>query len=108
VKLKDARPEIAAAIGRMLEKPRAHRPYLVITDTVTGTFVQFCGSDQEPLLFDVPVLGIVGRPVNKQRDLPATLDHAAELAVNVLVGLNLPSFAEIKLEEGVQTEGEPS
>lgn len=50
---------LRAAIARLMEKPKAHRPFVVIDDAATGkVFVQFAGSDGESLLFDVPRYGV--------------------------------------------------
>ncbi len=38
---------------------RKGRPFLVITDSATGKFVQFAGSKTEPLLLDLPTAQIL-------------------------------------------------
>ena len=38
----------------MLDRSRAERPFLILTDAETLRFVQFAGSREEPLLVDCP------------------------------------------------------
>lgn len=113
MKLADAQPEIRAAILRLLEKPKEHRPFLIVENKVTGQFVQFAGSDREDLLFDVPALGVSYRMGMKFRDDNPHMDPAnvRELAVMGALAavrtlrndFRLPDFAEIDLYEAAGT-----
>jgi hypothetical protein len=49
---------------------RKGRPFVVVTDTTTGKFVQFVGSATEPLLLDLPLAQIL---------TPAEIKAATEL-----------------------------
>jgi len=63
VSLSDARPAVASALRHLLETPEATRPFVVIEEADGERFVQFAGSKERGLLFDVPALGIAVSPV---------------------------------------------
>ncbi len=96
-RLKDAHSNIIAALTRLLDKPGYKRPYVVVTDAVTEHFVQFAGSRDEPLTFDVPQLA-----------LSEHIDKAplagADAAMGVLRrNFELPDEALLVIEEDEQT-----
>lgn len=53
----DCREAVERALTRMMSRPQATRPFVIIECEGTGAFVQFRGSQTESLLFDVPALG---------------------------------------------------
>lgn len=53
----DCREAVELALSRMMGRPQALRPFVIIECSGTGAFVQFRGSQTESLLFDVPALG---------------------------------------------------
>jgi hypothetical protein len=57
-KWRDAEENRIAARLRQLLK-RDGRPFVVVTDSVTGKFVQLMGSKTEPLLLDLPTAQIL-------------------------------------------------
>jgi hypothetical protein len=54
VKLKDARPEIQAALERLACKPETSRPFVVVERGDGGPFVQFYGSMTKGINLDLP------------------------------------------------------
>lgn len=38
---------------------REHRAFVIVQDVATSRYVQFTGSDRDPLWFDAPQLGVV-------------------------------------------------
>jgi hypothetical protein len=104
VLLEHADGVIQAALLRLLEKPKEHRPFVIIEDAATGKFfVQFAGSDREHLIFDVPRYKITTRfrftDRNFRHDDVAAL---ARYAVEVLgkMGLTKETLVRISEEAG--------
>lgn len=64
--LATAVPVIEAALKRLLEKPKAHRPFVIIEVAGSDVFVQFTGSDQEQLVFDVPAWSLTYRVLDPE------------------------------------------
>lgn len=63
VTLGDSEWSISKAVERLLEKDEGIHPFVVIHQAGNETvFVQFAGSKQRRLIFDVPREGIVARP----------------------------------------------
>jgi len=91
MKLTEAEAEIIAALGRLLEKPKAHRPFVIIEHAPRDVFVQFAGSDSEPLLIDCPALG-VSEPCSE-------ISSAASRAVRLLRLLGVVEGDELSIEE---------
>lgn len=56
--LRDARAPIAAALGQLLSCPEVFRPFVIVETVRFHQFVQFAGSTERGLLFDVPALSI--------------------------------------------------
>jgi hypothetical protein len=92
MKLSEAAEQIDAAIERMLQRPKSSLPFVIVEDTVTGKFVQFCGSAAESLKFDCPALGINSVEVDRSVS-------AASSALCALRQQGLPDFAELKIVE---------
>jgi hypothetical protein len=57
--LADARGPIVSALRQLLDCPEVFRPFVIIQDVSTDLFVQFAGSTERGLLFDVPTRDIV-------------------------------------------------
>jgi|SRR5580692_2788162 hypothetical protein len=96
VRLADAAPHIIEALERLMAKERSQMPFVVVSDRVTGRFVQFAGSKGERLLFDVPARGVSFRT-------DETFDAVAALACATMrVNFNLPPQTELLIEEGEQ------
>jgi len=92
-RLHSAHQQIFFALTRLLSKPRSQRPFVIITDQVTGRFVQFAGSMEEPLIFDVPQLSF-SEKIDK---IPGT---GADAALRVLQhDFSLPLEAILTIEE---------
>ncbi len=82
-------PLIRASLESMLATPESQRPFVVVQDTVTKHFVQFCGSLERGVMFDVPALGIVADPCRNVAD-------GVERALDTLRGpLALPDEAKL-------------
>jgi hypothetical protein len=95
VKLADAGPTIRAAVDRLAQRPFEAHPFVVVFDTVTQKFVQFCNvKSPGDLRIDCPALGVVACPV------PDAFAGALE-ALRLLRAQDLPEFAELEvLEDG--------
>jgi hypothetical protein len=57
--LDESAPHLMAALQQLLDCPEVFRPFVILRDLSTNLFVQFAGSTERGLLFDVPALGIV-------------------------------------------------
>jgi len=55
VELRFAKLEIVAALARLRERPERERPFVIVGSFGGGAFVQFAGSADRPLVFDVPL-----------------------------------------------------
>lgn len=66
--LREVEPLIRASLESMLATPESQRPFVVVQDIVTERFVQFCGSPERGVLFDVPALGIIAEPCRHVAD----------------------------------------
>lgn len=100
VVLGHAKPVIEAALSRLLAKPKAHRPFVVIDDAPTGKlFVQFAGSDGEDLLFDVPRYALTER-FGRADDVPVL----AEMAIEVLLEMGLTKETLVRIFEEAGTK----
>lgn len=62
IKLSQSFEVICEALRNLLECPEARRPFVIVQDVATNRFVQFAGSLERGLLFDVPACGIVAEP----------------------------------------------
>jgi hypothetical protein len=74
--LRDALQPITAALRQLVECPEVFRPFVVIKSD-DDPFVQFAGSTERGVLFDVPALHIVTQPC-------ASPEAGATLAVRTL------------------------
>jgi hypothetical protein len=63
VRLTDAREGIMEAIRKLLDCPEVFRPFVIVEQVDGRRFVQFAGSTERGLLFDVPALEIVAAQV---------------------------------------------
>jgi hypothetical protein len=52
---------LTEALERLVKKDEAYHPFVIVGHVPTARFLQFAGST-EKLLYDVPQMGIVGRP----------------------------------------------
>lgn len=102
VLLAHAQSEIEEALRRMMAMPKIVKPFVVIEELGgAARFVQFAGSEEETILFDVPALKISSR-------LPddVTLTLCAESAIAVLVEhLGVPPSATLRIK--TQSDSEP-
>jgi len=119
VKLSDAEVQIVAALRRLQQTPAKHRPFVIVEDTVTDKFVQFRGSDGDPLLLDLPTNELSSEAArraatmlkhNGSPDFPAyqadcqTVEWGARVAMRVLREVHeLPEFAELRILEETST-----
>lgn len=86
-----AAEEIQLAILKMLSKPESSKPYVVINPVgMPEWFVQFCGSRQRALIFDVPRDGI------HMRVKP---ELAADLTIKKLVEWGFHGDVNVEIEE---------
>ncbi len=109
------------ALERMRMLPEHERPYVIVDDTVTKRFVQFCGGFGAALRIDVPVLRNVVAPAvatellgesNHLNDdlwshtkVCASVAEAEQLAVRVLTEcLGLPGIADLTVTESPQSK----
>jgi hypothetical protein len=100
--LRDVEPLIRAALESMISTPESQRPFVVVQDTVTERFVQFCGSLERGALFDVPALGIVADPC-------PTIADGVQRALDTLRGpLRLPEEAQLVVVFDTQPGSERS
>jgi len=100
--LRDVAPLIQYALESMTATPEPLRPFVVVQDTVTRRFVQFCGSLERGVLFDVPVLGIVADPC-------PTVAEGVQRALDTLRGpLCLPEDAQLVVVFDTQPGSERS
>jgi len=89
---------IQAALLRLLDKPKEHRPFVVIADAATGKFfVQFAGSDREDLIFDVPRYKITTR-FRRHDDVAALARYAVEVLGEM--GLDKQTLVRVSEEAG--------
>ena len=90
---------LRAAIVRLMQKPKAHRPFVVVDDAATGkVFVQFAGSDGEPLIFDVPRYN-VQCPFTAEDDLR----HPVQFAIDLLYCMGLEEDTLVRVFEEAGT-----
>lgn len=122
--LAELRIHLEDALYRLLQTPKTHKPFVVVSDTITGRFVQFRGSDNESLLLDLPHTQFKSAiPVtkasafldSKRSGTPQgvsyrdnlTFVHATNLALRVLREVhNLPENAQIEIIEDTSTPKE--
>ena len=90
--LQDALGPLEETLGRLRECAREHLAFVIIEDPVSGRFVQFSGSNRDPLWFDAPQLGVVnsGPKFDSPRD-------AALYALDRLRDLRVPELAEVEI-----------
>lgn len=92
-RLHSARPPIVFALTRLFAKSKDQRPFIIITDQVTGCFVQFASSMEEPLTFEAPQLSL-------QEKIEKTPIAGADAALRVLQkDFDLPPEAILTIEE---------
>jgi hypothetical protein len=100
--LGEVEPLIRASLESMLATPESQRAFVLVEDIVTERFVQFCGSLERGVMFDVPALGIVAEPCRNVTD-------AVERALATLRGpLALPEQAALVVVFDTQPQGERS
>lgn len=85
----------------MMTRPEKDLPFVILTDVRSGKFVQFCGSRERELTFDVPELQVT-HPLGGASD-PSVYGRAAALAFETLNGLirDTPR-GELHLEESIE------
>lgn len=99
--LKDVELVLRSSLQSMLATPESQRPFVVVQDMVTERFVQFCGSLERGVMFDVPALGIVAEP--------CTVSEGVQRALDTLRGpLALPDEAELVVVFDTQPGAERS
>lgn len=112
---------LRAALERMQLCPEDERPFVIVTDTITGRFVQFCGSRARKLTVDLPKSSegpnryvdenLCDIYLQTKQRLSHTLvaynsicesaEDAVSLAKNLMDKVHhLPEFAEVTIEEG--------
>lgn len=90
----ERRRAIEAALVAMMSRPQASRPFVILEHRPSRRFVQFCGSTNEPLTFDVPALDKTVRLGGP--DSPADVyESAAALALTTLGRLVYRSLTPI-------------
>jgi hypothetical protein len=105
--LAEADDAIRAALLRLGQKPRSFDgrhlagPFLIIEDPVRDVFVQFAGSAEEPLTFDVPALRLTRRmwPGAGWQDLPRVVEEAAAEAIAALLRQGVLLSDEVRIIE---------
>lgn len=101
VRLQESFETICEALRNLLECPESRRPFVIIEDVATGRFVQFAGSKERGLLFDVPACGIVGEPCD-------TPERAAVMAQANLRLQRVADGALVRVVFESTRDGEPS
>lgn len=116
IKLEDAEEPIRIALQRLAESPRELLCYVIINDTVTGRFCQFCappppslfiggrGEQSEPLIFDGT--GITNKQAYKPAHLPCDVDLGVAIALEAFT--DLPPQAELSITEESTRKERPS
>jgi hypothetical protein len=103
-KLRDALPLLTAALHNLRECAREHLAFVIIEDDVTGRFVQFSGSNCDPLWFDAPQLGVINS--GPKFDRP---EDAAEYALRRMrLNHRLPESAELHITFESTRKNQPS
>jgi hypothetical protein len=94
VLLSAAEPVIEEALALLMQKPRSVRPFVVIDMLADKKrFVQFAGSTEEELLFDVPALQISTRFPDS-----GSFQAHAKMALLVLTErLGVPATATLRI-----------
>lgn len=109
VPLADLYPVLRVWLQRLRYSPPEHRCFVIVESLLTGKFVQYCteceASKAQPLLLDVPLLG-VQHPC-------ATADEAATAGLKVLATLGLQPTEPVRVTFDVTRqetgeEGDPS
>ncbi len=112
---KKAKPVVEVALDQMMKRSKRSRPFTILTDVATGRFVQWCGSAEEKLLFDVPALGLSEPQGNTEAAAVMGLDVLRDISTvpggpaAFLEGLVLEesdSHEASQYEEFTPTEGE--
>lgn len=88
---KKAKPVVRSALEAMLRRARRARPFAVLEDVATGQFVQWCGSDGEPLKFDAPAAHII---VERAADVEKSVERGLEVLAMLAVRPDSAPFAE--------------
>jgi hypothetical protein len=92
--LADARGPIVAALRKLLDCPEVFRPFVIVQQGVGHTeddvFVQFAGSTERGLLFDVPAQGIVTSPC-------VTPEDGATRAISSLRTQGVPAGSAVRV-----------
>ena len=102
VLLTAAAPVIEDALRRLLQTPKSVRPFVIIEELSSKKFVQFAGSDEEELLFDVPSIGISFRVPNL-----GGFSGIADMAIQTLTEhLWVPTTATLRITESNRNSGE--
>lgn len=98
VLLAHAQTEIEEALQRMMKLPKLVRPFVVIEELGDETkFVQFAGSEEEPMLFECPCLDIHQR-FERFAKCNLTVTDYAKYALTVLTEkLNVPKTATLRI-----------
>jgi hypothetical protein len=119
IKLSELEVEIVAALRRLRETPMKHKPYVIVEDTVTKKFVQFCTPPRGGVLIDLPTNELSSGAArtaasflkhNGSLEFPAyeadcpTDEWGAKAAMRVLREVHqLPEFAELRIFEETST-----
>ena len=95
-----ALPIVVGALELMLARKKSLRPFLILHDVATEKFVQWAGSSEERLLFDVPALEISEREPEGQLDLVACASRGLTLLHHLCTESSEPDFARgLRLEQ---------
>jgi hypothetical protein len=86
--LADARGPIVSALRKLLDCPEVFRPFVIVQERASERFVQFAGSTERGLLFDVPARGIVAEPCPSP-------EEGAALAITNLRAQGVPAGAVV-------------
>lgn len=86
----ESREPIRAALRALLNCPEVFRPFVVIEAVEHPQFVQFAGSTERGLIFDVPALDITLMPV-------ISADDGVEIAFNTLRKMKLDDRARVRV-----------
>lgn len=99
--VKKALPVLEAALSAMLARDEGYGPFLIVEDDVpigpahegqAGRFVQFCGSQSQPLRFEAPSVGIYEE--HDRDDVPASAARALEVLASLGQAFSAVPFAE--------------
>lgn len=107
VLLAHAHAELEGALGRLRQQPESMKPFLIVEELgqeQRKRFVQFAGSTERGLLFDVPSLGI-----SYHLPDPDNFVAAARLALETLSDrLGVSKAASVRITESASPDPVPN